>query len=234
MGAGMRYLDVGGGLGIDYDGSQTNFEFSTNYTLQEYAANVVYKIMSVCDEENVPHPTIVTESGRAMVAQQSVLVFDVLGANRLDRFTVPASLETVSKDEHGEVPRPIVDLYEAYNSITERRLLECYHDALQSRDEAMNLFSVGYMSLEHRALAERMFWATCSASAKRRRKVAVERVSELGRSSESMSRSRRWRRATLPRMTSWLSSWVICRSSIEKPATARVMRSRPSPVCSML
>lgn len=162
MGAGMRYLDVGGGLGVDYDGSQTNFEFSTNYTLQEYAANVVYKIMSVCDEEGVAHPTIVTESGRAMVAQQSVLVFDVLGANRLDRFTVPASLETVSKDENGEIPRPIVDLYEAYNGVTERRLLECYHDALQSRDEAMNLFSVGYMSLEHRALAERMFWATCA------------------------------------------------------------------------
>ena len=162
MGAGMRYLDVGGGLGVDYDGSQTNFEFSTNYTLPEYAANIVYKIMSVCDEEGVAHPTIVTESGRAMVAQQSVLVFDVLGANRLDRFTVPASLDSVSKDEHGEVPRPIVDLYEAFTTVTERRVLECYHDALQSRDEAVNLFSVGYMSLEHRALAERMFWATCA------------------------------------------------------------------------
>jgi arginine decarboxylase len=162
LGAGMRYLDVGGGLGIDYDGSQTNFEFSTNYTLQEYASNVVYKIMSVCDEEGVAHPTIVTESGRAMVAQQSVLVFDVLGANRLDRFTIPSSLDEVTKDEHGELPRPVTDLYEAYHAVSERRLLECYHDALQARDEAMNLFSVGYLSLEHRALADRMFWATCS------------------------------------------------------------------------
>jgi arginine decarboxylase len=161
MGAGMRYLDVGGGLGIDYDGSQTNFEFSTNYTLQEYASNVVYKIMSVCDEEGVDHPTIVTESGRAMVAQQSVLVFDVLGSNRLDRFQVPASL-----DQHfaadAEVPRPITDLWEAYTTVSERRLLECYHDALQARDEALSLFSVGYMSLMDRSLAERLFWATCA------------------------------------------------------------------------
>ncbi len=161
MGAGMRYLDVGGGLGIDYDGSQTNFEFSTNYTLQEYASNVVYKIMSVCDEEGVAHPTIVTESGRAMVAQQSVLVFDVLGANRLDRFQVPISLE-----QHyapgAEVPRPITDLWDAYSMVSERRLLECYHDALQARDEALSLFSVGYMSLADRSLVERLFWATCA------------------------------------------------------------------------
>ncbi|MDZ4829680.1 MAG: biosynthetic arginine decarboxylase [Phycisphaerae bacterium] len=160
-GAGMRYLDVGGGMGIDYDGSQTNFEFSTNYTLPEYASNVVYKIMSVCDEEGVEHPTIVTESGRAMVAQQSILVFDVLGANRLDRFQVPANLE-----QHFaagvEVPRPVTDLWEAYSTVSERRLLECYHDALQARDEALSLFSVGYMSLNDRALVERLFWCTCA------------------------------------------------------------------------
>jgi len=163
MGAGMRYLDVGGGLGVDYDGSQTNFEFSTNYTLQEYASNIVYRIMSVCDEENVAHPTIVTESGRAMVAQSSVLIFDVLGANRVDRFTVPNELqkETITKEVSDELPRPIADLLEAHTAISERRLLECYHDALQARDEAMSLFSVGYLSLEHRALADRLFWAVC-------------------------------------------------------------------------
>lgn len=172
LGAGMKYIDVGGGLGVDYDGSQTNFEFSTNYTLQEYASNIVYRILSVCDEEGVAHPTIVTESGRAMVAQSSVLIFDVLGANRVDRFTVPPELpQAVQSAQPGkpvigpdgqELPRPVLDLLEANANLSERRLLECYHDALQARDEAMNLFNVGYLSLEHRALADRLFWATCA------------------------------------------------------------------------
>jgi arginine decarboxylase len=168
LGAGMKYIDVGGGLGVDYDGSQTNFEFSTNYTLQEYASNIVYRIQSVCDEEGVAHPTIVTESGRAMVAQSSVLIFNVLGANRVDRFTVPTELqrEAIGHGSLGadgqELPRPVIDLLEAHANVSERRLIECYHDALQARDEAMNLFNVGYLSLEHRALADRLFWATCA------------------------------------------------------------------------
>jgi arginine decarboxylase len=159
-GAGMRYLDIGGGLGIDYDGSQTSFEFSMNYTLQEYASNVVYKIMTVCDEEGVKHPTIVSESGRAMVAQQSVLIFDVLGANRLDRFTVPAQLPAPAKGE--ELPRPLVDIYDVHRTISERRLVENYNDLLEDRDEALRLFSVGLMSLEHRALVDSIFWASCA------------------------------------------------------------------------
>src|SRR6185436_2260781 len=79
LGAGLEYLDVGGGLGVDYDGSQTNFESSVNYTLQEYANDVVYHIQTVCDEAEVKHPNIVSESGRAMVAYHSMLLFDVLG-----------------------------------------------------------------------------------------------------------------------------------------------------------
>ena len=81
-GAGLEYLDVGGGLGVDYDGSQTNFESSVNYTLQEYANDVVYHVQTVCDEAGVPHPTIISESGRAVVAYHSVLVFNVLGVVR--------------------------------------------------------------------------------------------------------------------------------------------------------
>jgi len=160
-GAGMKYIDIGGGLGIDYDGSQTSFEFSMNYTLQEYASNVVYKIMTVCDEEGVAHPTIVSESGRAMVAQQSVLIFDVLGANRLDRFTVPAELPPPAAGET-ELPRPLVDIYDVYKNIAERRLVEHYNDMLEDRDEALRLFSVGLMSLEHRALVDNIFWASCA------------------------------------------------------------------------
>ena len=80
-GAGLEYLDVGGGLGVDYDGSQTNFESSVNYTLQEYANDVVYHVQNVCDDAGVPHPTIISESGRAIVAYHSVLVFSVLGVS---------------------------------------------------------------------------------------------------------------------------------------------------------
>ncbi len=162
MGAGLKYLDIGGGLGIDYDGSQTDFEFSMNYSLAEYASNVVYRIMAICDDEEIEHPTIVTESGRAMVAHHSVLVFDVLGANRLDRFVVPATLEEWLGDPE-ELPRTIVDLHEAYHALDdEERLLESYHDALQARDEALNLFRVGHLRLEHRGIVERLFWAICA------------------------------------------------------------------------
>ncbi len=90
VGAGVKFLDVGGGLGIDYDGSQTDFESSVNYTLQEYANDVVFRIKSVCDEAGVPHPTIISESGRAVVAYHSMLVFDVLGVSNFDRFEVAA------------------------------------------------------------------------------------------------------------------------------------------------
>src|SRR6202043_2682190 len=89
LGAGLKYLDVGGGLGIDYDGSQTDFESSVNYTLQEYANDVVYHIQNVCDESKVPHPIIITESGRAIAAYHSVLVFNVLGVSGPGEDEVP-------------------------------------------------------------------------------------------------------------------------------------------------
>jgi arginine decarboxylase len=152
VGAGVRYLDVGGGLGIDYDGSQTDFESSVNYTLQEYANDVVFRIKSICDEAGVPHPTIVSESGRAVVAYHSLLVFDVLGVSNFDRFQAPAEIPL-------DAPQPITDLFAIYRDLSKKNYLESYHDAVQSVDEALNLFNLGYLSVELRALSEQLFWA---------------------------------------------------------------------------
>jgi arginine decarboxylase len=154
QGAGLKYIDVGGGLGVDYDGSQTNFESSANYTLQEYANDVVYHIQSVCDEAGVPHPTIISESGRAVVAYHSALVFGVLGVSGLGENDVPKQLSD-------EVEQPLRDLLDTYQNITTRNVLEAYHDSQQSLEQAMNLFSTGYLSLEQRSMAENLFWAIC-------------------------------------------------------------------------
>src|SRR5207302_1278223 len=154
VGAGVRYLDVGGGLGIDYDGSQTDFESSVNYTLQEYANDVVFRVKSVCDEAAVPHPTIISESGRAVVAYHSLLVFDVLGISNFDRYQAPPEVPADS-------PQPISDLFAIYRDLSKKNYLEAYHDAVQSVDEAMNLFNLGYLTIELRALTEQLFWALC-------------------------------------------------------------------------
>ena len=153
-GAGLEYLDVGGGLGVDYDGSQTNFESSANYSLQEYANDVVYHIQSVCDDAGVAHPTIVSESGRAVVAYHAALVFNVLGVSGLGEGEVPAELPP-------EVEQPISDLLGTYQNVMPRNLLESYHDAQQALDMAMSLFNGGYLPLDQRSLAENLFWAIC-------------------------------------------------------------------------
>jgi len=152
LGAGLQYLDVGGGLGVDYDGSQTNFESSMNYTLEEYANDVVYHIQTVCDEAGVAHPTIVSESGRAVVAYHSVLVFNVLGVSGFGDEAVPTT-------PHQDWEQPLHDLVETFNNVSARNALEAFHDAQQALDMALSLFNGGYLPLEQRSLAENIYWA---------------------------------------------------------------------------
>jgi arginine decarboxylase len=180
MGAGLQYIDVGGGLGVDYDGSGTNFASSMNYTLNEYASDVVYRVASVCNARDIPHPMIISESGRAVAAYHSVLIFDALGSSALDKFRVTGDAgEDYSGQE--ELPQPVLDLFEAYRAVSERRLVECYHDALTAREQVLQMFNLGLLSLEFRGLAERLYWATCARirDACRRLERAPEELDDL-------------------------------------------------------
>lgn len=151
MAGNMQYIDVGGGLAVDYDGSKTNFHASKNYNMQNYANDIVAQIKDTCDTAQVSHPTIVSESGRAIASHQSVLIFDILSTNQ-----VPVSTpEALEEAEH----ILIENLWEAYNSIDLSNYQEVYHDAIQFREEAFNLFNLGYLSLAERARAEELYWA---------------------------------------------------------------------------
>ncbi len=154
LGTGLCFLDVGGGLGIDYDGSQTDFESSVNYTLDEYARDVVYHIQSICDEAEVPHPTIITESGRAVAAYHSALVFNVLGVSGFGEEELPASIPEDSE-------QCLIDLFETHRTLSKKNLMETYHDSQQALDSALNLFSLGYLTLEQRSQAENLYWTIC-------------------------------------------------------------------------
>jgi arginine decarboxylase len=154
MGAGVRLVDVGGGLGVDYDGSQTNFHSSMNYSTQEYANDVVAAIAEACEEGSVPHPDIVTESGRALVAHASVLVFDVLGSDGLVRRPEPAPLR---EGEH----RVIEELHGVWANVSAENVLESYHDVMQLKEEATSLFNLGYFDLPARARMEELYGCCC-------------------------------------------------------------------------
>ncbi len=154
LGANMRYLDCGGGLGVDYDGSQTNFHSSVNYTLQEYASDIVSQIAEACNSSGVPHPDIVTESGRALVAHHSVLVYNVLATNEILAGRTP---EPPGLDDHAILKQ----LWDAYSGVSRKNFQEVYHDALQIKEEAITAFNLGVLDLNERARVEQMFWATC-------------------------------------------------------------------------
>lgn len=163
-GAPMGYLDLGGGLAVDYDGSHTNYVFSRNYNLDEYCADVVETIMSILDEKGIPHPHIITESGRATVAYCSVLLFNILDVNMVEEARLP---ETLPED----APEAVRNLQETLANISVRNLQESYNDAVYYRDEVRRMFSTGAVSLRQRTLGERFFWAILMRIAKEKRKL---------------------------------------------------------------
>ncbi len=173
MGAPMKYMDVGGGLAVDYDGSRTDFHASKNYDTQEYAYDVVAAIQEACDRAKIPPATIVSESGRATVAHQSVLVFDVLGSNQID-YALPNAPE---EDAHSVIQ----ELYETWSQVTGANIQESWHDATQAREEAQSLFKFGYLSLRERARVDRLFWHCANRIAEAGRTAALDRPGEPGR-----------------------------------------------------
>lgn len=174
-GAALRYIDVGGGLGVDYDGSTTPTDSSMNYDLAEYANNVVFHIGEVCNDAGVPHPTILSESGRALVAHHSLLVFDVVGSTGFDRF---GSLRKLTDDELTALPLPVRTLYESQRDLNDENFIEYYHDAQLNREEVLNLFRLGHCTLEQRGLGERSFYAI-AAGVLRRVRAMDEPPAEL-------------------------------------------------------
>ena len=155
-GAGLKFLDAGGGLGVDYDGSSTNWHSSTNYTMQEYANDVVSSIQDACDVAGIAHPDLITESGRALVAHHSVLVFNILDVNEVIAGQVPPQAEP-------DDPPVIQQLLETWRGVTRKNFQEAYHDALQLKEEATNLFNLGLLDLKGRARVEQLFWGCCEA-----------------------------------------------------------------------
>jgi len=154
LGVPIQYLNLGGGLGVDYDGSKTAFDSSMNYSIQEYANDVVYTIKQICDEESVPHPTLVTESGRAVTAFHSVLITNVLDVS--DRIDQGRKVRVTGND-----PPVIQELAGILATANAKNLRESYHDAMQYKEELFTLFNLGHLSLEDRSKGEILFWRIC-------------------------------------------------------------------------
>jgi arginine decarboxylase len=148
-------LDVGGGMAVDYDGSKTAFDSSANYNAQEFANDVIYTIKQVCEDENVPHPTIIQESGRFLSAYHAILVTNVLEEIE----TVVEDITPIEIDE--DDPQVVIELGDLRESITIKNYREYYHDALEHREELFTLFNLGLISLEDRAKGEVLFWDVC-------------------------------------------------------------------------
>jgi arginine decarboxylase len=160
MKAPIDYLDVGGGMAVDYDGSKTAFDSSANYTAQEFANDVIYTIKQVCDDENVPHPTIIQESGRFLSAYHAMLVTNVQDEVE----TVVEDIQPIEIDN--DDPQVVTELGDLRATITVKNYREYYHDALEHREELFTLFNLGLISLEDRAKGEVLFWDICERADK--------------------------------------------------------------------
>jgi arginine decarboxylase len=154
LGVGIQYLNLGGGLGVDYDGSKTAFDSSMNYSVQEYANDVVYTILQICEEEKVPPPVLVTESGRAVTAYHSVFITNVLDV--ADRIEKGVKVRVSPSD-----PNVVQELASVLETVNAKTVRESYHDALQYKEELFTLFNLGHLSLEDRSKGEILFWQIC-------------------------------------------------------------------------
>ena len=156
----IELLDVGGGMAVDYDGSKTAFDSSANYSAQEFANDVIYTIKQVCEDENVPHPTIIQESGRFLSAYHAILVTNVLDEIE----TVVEDITPIEIDE--DDPQVVIELGDLRETITIKNYREYYHDALDHKDELHTQFNLGLISLEDRAKGEVLFWEVCARASK--------------------------------------------------------------------
>jgi arginine decarboxylase len=154
MGIDVDHLNVGGGAGVDYDGSKTSFESSVNYSLQEFANDVIYTIKTVCEEENVPHPNLITESGRVLVAYHAMLV-----TNIVDEIETVQGIHNLTMT--GNEAQVVKELYDLYTAMSSKNFLEYYHDALEQKEELFTLFDLGFITLEDRSKGEILFWEVC-------------------------------------------------------------------------
>src|SRR3954451_25041497 len=151
LGHELGYLDVGGGLGVDYDGSRSDFDSSTNYNLQEYANDVVWNIMDVCDSEGVPHPSIVNEGGRAIVAHHSVLVMEAFGS--IEKTSPKLKVEATEKDH-----KLVAEILDVKQRLKRGNRIESLHDIQQIKDESQQTFDLGLLDLESKAKIDTVYW----------------------------------------------------------------------------
>ncbi len=177
LGCAIQYIDVGGGLGVDYDGTRSKASSSANYSVQEYANDVVYHIHEICQEEDLPHPHLISESGRAMTAYHSILVFNVL-----DVASFPEMEGRIEIPE--EAPSVVHELYYVWEQASNKNITESWHDAVNLKEEAQTQFLQGLVGLQDRAVAEKIFWGTARKIQKlaARLKFMPEELSSLDKS----------------------------------------------------